>query len=60
MITHEELKVLALSDPAVWAEYERIEREEMPMFDVRWLKQQVAPDVAKRLNLFARLFHFFV
>jgi len=33
MRTHEELKALALSDPAVRAEYERIEREEMPMFD---------------------------
>ncbi len=33
MRTHEELKALALSDPAVRAEYERIEREEMPMLD---------------------------
>ena len=33
MRTHEELKALALSDPKVQAEYERIEREEMPMLD---------------------------
>lgn len=33
MRTHEELKARALSSPAVRAEYERIEREEMPMFD---------------------------
>jgi predicted transcriptional regulator len=33
MMTHEELKARALSDPAVRAEYERIEREEMPMLD---------------------------
>jgi predicted transcriptional regulator len=33
MRTHEELKSLALSDPEVRAEYERIEREEMPMLD---------------------------
>lgn len=33
MHTHEELKALALSDPEVRGEYERIEREEMPMLD---------------------------
>lgn len=33
MRTHEELKALALLDPAVRAEYERVEREEMPMLD---------------------------
>ncbi|TFL11271.1 XRE family transcriptional regulator [Pusillimonas caeni] len=33
MRTHEKLKALALSDPEVRAEYERIEREEMPMLD---------------------------
>ncbi|MDX3895724.1 helix-turn-helix transcriptional regulator [Pusillimonas sp.] len=33
MRTHEELKALALSDPEVRTEYERIEREEMPMLD---------------------------
>lgn len=33
MRTHEELKALALTDPEVRAEYERIEREEMPMLD---------------------------
>lgn len=33
MRTHEELKAIALSNPVVRAEYERIEREEMPMLD---------------------------
>lgn len=33
MRTHEELKAIALSNPIVRAEFERIEREEMPMFD---------------------------
>ena len=33
MRTYEELKALALANPTVRAEYERIEREEMPMFD---------------------------
>lgn len=33
MRTHEELKAIALSNPIVRAEYERIEREEMPMLD---------------------------
>lgn len=33
MMTHEELKAEILSDPEVRAEYERIEREEMPMLD---------------------------
>jgi len=33
MRTHEELKAIALSNPAVRAEYERIESEEMPMLD---------------------------
>jgi predicted transcriptional regulator len=33
MLTHAELKEKMLSNPAVRAEYERIEREEMPMLD---------------------------
>jgi ribosome-binding protein aMBF1 (putative translation factor) len=33
MLTHDELKKEVLSDPVVRAEYERIEREEMPMLD---------------------------
>lgn len=33
MLTHKQLKAKALSDPEVRAEYERLEREEMPMFD---------------------------
>lgn len=34
MRTYEELKALALSNPEVKAEYDRIEREEMPMLDI--------------------------
>lgn len=33
MRTHEEMKAIALSNPAVRAEYDRINREEMPMLD---------------------------
>ena len=33
MRTHEELKAIALSKPEVKAEYDRINREEMPMLD---------------------------
>jgi predicted transcriptional regulator len=33
MRSHEALKRAALADPAVRAEYERLEREEMPMLD---------------------------
>ncbi|MDR0779798.1 MAG: helix-turn-helix transcriptional regulator [Pseudomonadales bacterium] len=33
MLTHKQLKARLLSDPVVRAEYERIEREEMPMLD---------------------------
>jgi len=33
MLTHDELVKKALEDPEVRAEYERIEREEMPMLD---------------------------
>ncbi|MDR2874858.1 MAG: helix-turn-helix transcriptional regulator [Methylobacillus sp.] len=33
MLTHEKLRARLLSDPEVRAEYERIEREEMPMLD---------------------------
>jgi predicted transcriptional regulator len=33
MLTHKQLKAKALSDPEVRAEYERLEREEMPMLD---------------------------
>lgn len=34
MLTHEQLKAKMLNKPAVRAEYERIERDEMPMFDL--------------------------
>lgn len=33
MLTHEQFNAKALQDPAVRAEYERLEREEMPMLD---------------------------
>jgi len=33
-MTHEEMVAKMLEDPAVRAEYERIEREEMPMLDM--------------------------
>ena len=33
MRSHEELKAIAVANPAVRAEYERIERDEMPMLD---------------------------
>lgn len=34
MLTHEQLKAKMLTKPAVRAEYERIERDEMPMLDL--------------------------
>lgn len=34
MLTHDELIKKMMQDPAVRAEYKRIEREEMPMLDV--------------------------
>ncbi|MFT0532182.1 helix-turn-helix domain-containing protein [Castellaniella hirudinis] len=34
MLTHEQLKAQMLNKPAVRAEYERIERNEMPMLDL--------------------------
>lgn len=34
MLTHEQLKAKMLNKPAVRAEYERIERNEMPMLDL--------------------------
>lgn len=33
MLTHDEMKKQALADPAVLEEYNRVEREEMPMLD---------------------------
>lgn len=33
MLTHEQFKAKALADPAVRAEYERLQREEGPMLD---------------------------
>lgn len=34
MLTHEQMKAKMLDKPAVRAEYDRIERNEMPMFDL--------------------------
>jgi predicted transcriptional regulator len=54
MRTHEELKAIALSNPAVRAEYERIEREEMPMLDAILKARREAgmtqADVAERMG----------
>jgi DNA-binding transcriptional regulator YiaG len=54
MMTHEELKAKALSDPEVRAEYERIEREEMPMLDAILKARREAcltqADVAARID----------
>lgn len=54
MRTHEELKAIALSNPAVRAEYERIEREEMPMLDAilkaRRESGMTQADVAERMG----------
>ena len=54
MRTHEELKAIALSNPAVRTEYERIEREEMPMLDAILKARREAgmtqADVAERMG----------
>ena len=54
MRTHEEMKAIALSNPAVRAEYERIEREEMPMLDAILKARREAgmtqADVAERMG----------
>lgn len=54
MRTHKELKAIALSNPAVRAEYERIEREEMPMLDAILKARREAgmtqADVAERMG----------
>ncbi|MDR2366005.1 MAG: helix-turn-helix domain-containing protein [Zoogloeaceae bacterium] len=54
MLTHEELKAVALSNPNVRAEYERIEREEMPMLDAILNARREAgltqADVARRMG----------
>ena len=54
MMTHEELKAEMLADPEVRAEYERIEREEMPMLDAILKARREAgltqADVAARMG----------
>ncbi|MDR1275129.1 MAG: helix-turn-helix transcriptional regulator [Candidatus Accumulibacter sp.] len=54
MLTHDELKTAILSDPVVRAEYERIEREEMPMLDAILKARTEAgltqTEVAKRMG----------
>lgn len=63
MRTHEELKALALSDPEVRAEYERIEREETPMLDTilkarreaGFTQAQVAERMGTKASAVARL-----
>lgn len=63
MLTHKELKAKALADPAVQAEYERIEREEMPMLnailkaraDAGLTQAQVAERMGTKAPAVARL-----
>ncbi len=54
MLTHAKLKARALQDPDVRAEYERIEREEMPMLDAILAARKAAgltqAQVAKRMG----------
>jgi len=54
MLTHEEMKAIALSNPEVRAEYDRIEREEMPMLDAILKARQEAgltqAEVAERMG----------
>jgi predicted transcriptional regulator len=55
MRTYEELKAIALSNPVVRAEFERIEREEMPMLDAILKARKEAKltqeQVAKRMGV---------
>lgn len=55
MRTHEELMEIALSNPAVRAEYERIEREEMPALDAilraRKEAKMTQEDIAKKMGV---------
>jgi len=54
MKTHKELKAIALSNPAVKAEYDRLERDEMPMLDTILKARHEAgltqAEVAKRMG----------
>ena len=55
MLTHDEMVANWMKDPAFKAEYERIEREEMPMMDailsVRRDAKLSQEAVAKRMNV---------
>lgn len=55
MLTHDEMIASMLANPKVRAEYERIEREEMPMLDailsVRKDAKLSQEAVAKRMNV---------
>ena len=55
MRTYEEMKAIALSNPVVRAEFERIEREEMPMLDAILKARKEAKltqeQVAKRMGV---------
>ena len=55
MLTHDELIAKMLKNPQVRAEYERIEREEMPMLDailsVRKQAKLSQEEVARRMNV---------
>lgn len=55
MRTYEEMKAIALSNPVVRAEFDRIEREEMPMLDAILKARKEAKltqeQVAKRMGV---------
>jgi predicted transcriptional regulator len=55
MRTYEEMKTIALSNPVVRAEFDRIEREEMPMLDAILKARKEAKltqeQVAKRMGV---------
>jgi predicted transcriptional regulator len=55
MRTYEEMKAIALSNPVVRAEFDRIEREEMPMLDAILKARKEAKltqqEVAKRMGV---------
>ena len=55
MKTYEEMKAIALSNPVVRAEFDRIEREEMPMLDAILKARKEAKltqeQVAKRMGV---------
>ena len=63
MLTYDEMKAKMLEDPEVRAEYERIEREEMPMLDMIFnarretglTQEQVAERMGTKASAVARL-----